>query len=59
MHRQSVELCCANEQGSDRVLIGVVDDVFTRGGGEYLRLGQRDGSSVDIRLDHIRKIVTK
>jgi len=59
MHRETVELCCVDEQGMASWQTGVVRDVFTRNAGEYLRLDQQDGGHLNIRLDRIRKIRIK
>ena len=50
--RREVELVVLRSSGSGDAVRGVIEDVYTRSGAEYLRM--RDGTT--LRLDQIRAI---
>lgn len=50
--RRSCELTVLSEDGGERTVSGVIADVYTREGAEYLQL--RDGAT--FRLDRIRAL---
>lgn len=52
MRRSTAEISYVDEEGGEHAARGVVEDVFTRGDEEYLRLE----SGTEIRLDRIRAI---
>jgi len=58
MHRRRVGICWDSASKMEEKT-GRVVDVFTHNKAEYLRLLLPSEDTIDIRLDHIRKIVTK
>ena len=52
MHKRKVELEFELE-GLTQKERGIVQDVYTAHGGEFVRFGSDNGESVEIRLDHI------
>lgn len=55
MRRAAVTLIGVDGAGAARNINGVVADVFTRDGAEYLRL-ENDQGAHDVRLDRIRAL---